>query len=68
MKEAIHVYYRAGVVHFKELKPQRCLRVYHPSVHSLVRLNSWLTLNEDKIYSRTKSLGGEVFVIERRER
>jgi len=68
MKEAVHIYYRAKQVHFKELKPHGRLRVYHPSVDSMVRLTSWLKLNEDKILLRERSFGGQTFVIERRER
>jgi len=68
MKEAIHVYYGAGVVHFKELKPRGRLRVYDVSDSSMVRLIGWLIAHEDKILSRMRSFGGETFVIERRER
>jgi len=68
MKEAIHVYYRAKQVHLKELKPHGRLRVYHPSIESMIRLARWLDLNRDKILLQEKTLGGATFVIERRER
>jgi len=68
MKEAIHLYHRAGVVHFKELKPRGRLRVYHVNIGSMLRLINWLATHEDKILSRMRGAAGETFVIERRDR
>jgi len=68
MKEAIHVYKTARQVHFKELKPQGRLRVYHVSIPSIRRLGRWLVEHPKAVLSRSRSLAGVSFIIERRER